>query len=179
MKLAGWASFLFLFALWGPMAAGAQTDSFPRYPSGQELQRQEDEKVVKEMLSKQQSEREKKEHIQLLKRAETAQELSDELLKAGNNDGRLSSEEEKILGELEKVVRKIRDDLGGDDDGEAAEQLAEFRNEGQAGVVKALRKSMAQLVSEVKKTTRFSISAAAIQSSNSVLRLVKFLRLRD
>jgi hypothetical protein len=33
-------------------------------------------------------------------------------------------------------------------------------------------------VDELKKTTRFSISAIAIQSSNTVLKLVRFLRLR-
>lgn len=154
-------------------SAHAQTDPFNR-----DQQRREDEKIVKDMLAKQQSEREKKEHEELLRRADTALELADELNEAFQRASVLSAADAKKLAELEKVVKKIRDDLGGDDD-EEGEKEAENRPRDVKSAFIALRKSTLQLVDEVKKTTRFSISAAAIQSSNTVLRLVRFLRFRN
>ena len=157
----------------GAVSGFGQADPFNRDP-----RREEDAKIVKDMLSKQQSEREKKEHEELLKRAETALEISDDLEKALEEGEQLTSAEEKKLVELEKVVKKIRDDLGGDDD-EEAEKAVESGPRDIRDAFNALRKSTLQLVEEVKKTTRFSISAAAIQSSNTVLRLVRLLRFRN
>ena len=157
----------------GPRSASAQADPFNRDPR---RERDEDAKIIKDMLAKQQSEREKKEHEELLKRAEDALEISDQLEKALQDGGQLDSAEEKKLAELEKVVKKIRDELGGDDDEEADKEAAATGPKDLKDVFVALRKSTIQLVDEVKKTTRFSISAAAIQSSNTVLRLVRLLR---
>ena len=164
-------SVLFSVLIVGVVVGFGQADPFNRDP-----RREEEAKIIKDMLSKQQSEREKKEHGELLERADTALELSDELEKALQDGRRLTSAEEKKLVELEKVVKKIRDDLGGDDD-EEAEKEGGPRDVKDAFI--ALRKSTLELVDEVKKTTRFSISAAAIQSSNTVLRLVRFLRFRN
>ena len=157
----------------GAASGFGQTDPFNRDP-----RREEDAKIVKDMLAKQQSEREKKEHEELLKRAETALEISDDLEKALEDGKPLTAPEEKKLAELEKVVKKIRDDLGGDDDEEAEKGTGSGPRDIK-DVFSALRKSTLQLVDEVKKTTRFSISAAAIQSSNTVLRLVRLLRFRN
>ena len=101
--------------------------------------REEEAKIVKDMLSKQQSEREKKEHQELLARAETALDISNELEEAFERDQRLTSAEEKKLVELEKVVKKIRDDLGGDDDEEAEKESA--RPKDVKDMFLALRKS--------------------------------------
>ena len=43
---------------------------------------------------------------------------------------------------------------------------------------KYLQSTTTKLVDELKKTTRFSISVVAIQTSNNVLKLVRFLRLK-
>jgi hypothetical protein len=157
----------------GSQPTFGQADPFNRDP-----RREEEAKIVKDMLAKQQSEREKKDHEELLNRAESALEISEELEKALQDGGHLNSPEEKKLVELEKIVKKIRDDLGGDDD-EEAEKEARSSLKDRNDVFVALRKSTIQLVDEVKKTTRFSISAAAIQSSNTVLRLVRLLRFRS
>lgn len=154
-------------------AVSAQMDPFNR-----ERQREEDAKIVKEMLAKQQSEREKKEHEELLKRADSALELSDALEKAFEQGHQLSADD-KRLAELEKVVKKIRDDLGGDDDEEDEAKAAEERPRDVKDAFMALRRSTLKLVDEVKKTTRYSISVAAIRSSNNVLKLVRFLRFRN
>ena len=167
---------LFAVLAAGSVSAQGQMDPFNRDPR---REREEEAKVIKDMLAKQQSERDKKEHEELLKRAEDALEISDQLDKALQDGGQLDSAEEKKLVELEKVVKKIRDDLGGDDDEEAEKEAGAFGPKDLRDVFVALRKSTLQLVDEVKKTTRFSISAAAIQSSNTVLRLVRLLRFRS
>ena len=162
--------FLVLIAAAAGTAVSAQRDPFNR-----DREREEEEKIVKEMLAKQQSEREKKEHEELLKRADTALELSDELEKAFEEGQQLPADD-KRLAELEKVVKKMRDDMGGDDDKQDDENAAEERPRDVKQAFLALRKSTLQLVDEVKKTTRYSISVAAIRSSNNVLKLVRFLR---
>lgn len=155
----------------GASGAYAQVDPFNR-----DRQREEDAKIVKDMLAKQQSAREKKEHEELLKRADTALEISNDLEKAFEESSSLSESDEKKLVELERVVKKIRDDLGGDDDVEEELELAESRPKDVRDAFESLRKTTVGLVDEVRKTTRYSVSAAAIQSSNAVLRLVRFLR---
>ncbi len=162
--------FLVFIAAAAGTAVSAQRDPFDR-----DRQREEEEKIVKEMLAKQQSEREKKEHEELLKRADTALELSDELEKAFE-EGHQVAGDDKRLAELEKVVKKIRDDMGGDDDKEDNEEAVKDRPRDVKDAFLALRKSTLQLVDEVKRTTRYSISVAAIRSSNNVLKLVRFLR---
>ena len=85
----------------GTISGYAQIDPFNRDAA----RREEDAKIVKDMLAKQQSERDKKEHEALLKRAENALEISDELEKALEETQRLTPAEEKKLVELEKVVK--------------------------------------------------------------------------
>ena len=154
-------------------AAAAQVDPFNR-----ERQREEDGKIVKEMLAKAQSEREKKEYEALLEKANTALELSEELEKAFELEQKLSADD-KRLAELEKVVKKIRDDLGGDDDEEDDPDADNTGPRDVKDAFLALHRSTLKMVDEVRKTTRFSISVAAIRSSNNVLKLVRFLRFKN
>lgn len=135
-------------------------------------------KGVAEMLAKLRLERERKDYEEMLKRGDEALLLSQQLDTAFEQNKAISSKDRQKLDALEKAVIKIRSELGGDDDGEnsdaeKAENPSDLRE-----AFKYLKTSTAKLVDALKKTTRFSISAAAIQSSNSVLKLVRFLRLR-
>lgn len=140
----------------------------------------EDSKQVRDMLAKQQAERDKKEHEELLKRAETALALSEELDSAFEENPVVTPNDVKKLAELEKVVKKIRGELGGDDD----QSVEESDDDDEKPVdlksaFRVLRSTTVKLVDEIRKTTRFSISAVAIQSSNAVIRVIKFLRLKQ
>lgn len=131
---------------------------------------------LKENLAKVCIEARKKEYSEMLKRGEEALKLSDELEKAFASSNSLSADDRKKLERLEKIVKKIRSDLGGDDDGM---QVETDENDSPLSMSKAfdvLKKNTVKLVEELKKTTRYSISAAAIQSSNLLLKVVKFLR---
>lgn len=140
---------------------------------------------LKEMLAKQRLEREKKEHEEMLERGDEALRLAKQLENSFEQSNAISQQDKNRLESLEKVVTKIRKELGGDDDElddrdspgymqPADEPKPSSLQEG----FKYLQSMTIKLVDELKKTTRFSISAAAIQSSNTVLKLVRFLRLR-
>lgn len=157
--------------------AAAQSNPYDRDPFDPKRGREEDVKIVKEMLSKQQSEHEKKEYEELLKRADAVLEISDELDTVQKSGLPLSNDDKKKLVDLEKIVRKIRGDLGGDDDeGEDQDEVSDLQPRDQKDGLTALRHHTLELVEEVRKTTRYSTSATAIQSSNSVLRILRFLR---
>ena len=75
------------------------------------------------------------------------------------------------LKEVQKLVKKVRSELrasGDDDEKDLPEDVVE--------ALQLLHKSASDLMSEIKKTTRHSVSLVAIKSSNTVMKIVKFLR---
>ncbi len=137
----------------------------------------------KEMLAKQRAEREKKDHEEMLERGEEALRIAKQLDTAFQLNKGFSSQDRARLESLEKVVTKIRKELGGDDDQQDDEASTMKRaDEPKPSTIEEafryLQSTTVKLVDELKKTTRFSISVIAIQSSNNVLKLIKFLRLR-
>ena len=134
-----------------------------------------------EMLAKQRAARDKKNHEEMLERGEEALRLANQLEASFNQNKNLSNQDKAKLQSLERVVTKIREDLGGDDDDEKEAENAASEESKPSNVEEAFRylqSTTIKLVDELKRTTRFSISAIAIQSSNTVLKIVKFLRLR-
>lgn len=131
---------------------------------------------IKETLAKQRIKNEEKEYQELLQRGEEAAKLSEELNKSLENTQNLASEDIKKLERLEKLVKKIREELGAKDDGIDNEEM---QNEKPPTLFKALnhiKEGTANLLSEIKKAGRHSISVIAIESSNSLLKLVRFIR---
>ena len=139
---------------------------------------------LKAMLAKQRAERDKKDHREMLERGERALQLANQLEASFTETKSLSVEDRARLESLEQMVKKIRKELGADDDddedsGERVSSVDESRPSTVEEAFKYLQTTTIKLVDELKKTTRFTISAIAIQSSTNVLRLVKFLRLRN
>jgi hypothetical protein len=134
---------------------------------------------VGEMVVKQQITRRRKEHEELLKRADEALKLSEELEDSLSENETLDSADVTKLESLEKIVGKIRKDLGGDDKEQAFDGRSSKENSARQSIASAfafLRESTKSLVDELRKTSRFSVSAVAIQTSNSVIRFARFLR---
>lgn len=172
---------IILFAL-SAFAVSAQTASNDPWPFPDRKKAADDEsQMVKEMLAKQQSAREKKEYETLVERGEAALKLSNELEASFEKKEQLSETERKKLEEFEKLVSKIRNDLGGDDDGgiEAEEGKEKDSPKDVREGFLYLKRSTEQLVSEIKRSTRFSVSVLAIESSNTLIRLARFLRLKN
>ncbi len=88
---------------------------------------------------------------------------------------RISTDDQKKIDRLEKLAKKIRRELGANDsdDTEDDEKPSSMRE-----AFKTLQASTGKLVDELKKTTRYSISVVAVQSSNAFLKVIKFIRFR-
>lgn len=153
------------------LAAHAQIESSNQNPNSN--QKEEVPKGIQETLAKQRIEREKKDFADLLQRGEEALKITNELEESFVKNNNFSSEDQKKLDRLEKVVKKIRNELGSDDAEEVEEKPLSILN-----ALKNLQSNTIKLVDELKKTTRYSISVVAVESSNALLNLVKFLRFR-
>lgn len=152
--------------------AAAQTDAATR---GGVPPKEDYSTGIQESLARQRIEREKKDFAELLARGEETVKISGELEKSFEQNNQLSAEDRKKLDRLEKLVKKIRAEIGGsDDDDETAELDNKPLSVGSA--LKSLQNNTSKLVGELKKTTRYSVSVVAVESSNLLLRVVRFLR---
>lgn len=169
--------FSLIFAMFFAMSAFSQSDAST--PNGRQQQKEDLPKNIRETLAKQRIERAKKDYDELLKRSEEAVKLSEELEKSFADSNQLSSEDIKKLEKLEKLVKKIRGELGGDDDDEQANLADKNKKEEPSTMINAfqtLQTNAVRLFDEIKKSTRYSVSVIAIQTSNALLKLVKFIR---
>jgi hypothetical protein len=138
---------------------------------------------VTEMVEKQRILRQKKEYGEMLRRGDAALKLAEQLEESFNEGAGFSPQDLQNLEALEKVVGKIRNELGGDDDDDkdVLKDSSGPENNARRDVLSAfkfLRDSTVRLVDELKKSSRFSISVAAVESSNAVIRIARFLRLK-
>jgi hypothetical protein len=137
-------------------------------------------KSMKEMLVKKKIEQDKKDHDELLKRGDEALEISAQLEESFSQHNQLTTLDKERLDNLAGLLKKIRRDIGAEDDepDDPATQADEKDSKPSTleGAFKVLQTTTVKLVDELKKTTRFTISAVAIQSSNTLLRIVRFLR---
>ncbi|MBK6751386.1 MAG: hypothetical protein KA956_05870 [Pyrinomonadaceae bacterium] len=176
--------FLLTIAVGGALAQNADntTSLFP-----QRDPREDQPKSIKEQLDKLRIEQEKKDHQAMLVRGDEALKISEELDTKVSTNAQLDTKDRQKLESLEKILKKIRNELGGDDDGGSALDPAADQSESDevkpnerpkdvVDGIKSLRSTTIKLVDELKKTTRFTISATAIQTTNAVLRITRILK---
>lgn len=142
----------------------------PNNPNKEELPQ-----GIKETLAKQRIARDTKDYEEMLERGEEALKLSESLEKSFAANNALSADDRKKIERLEKLVKRIRQDLGGDDDKETAVD-EEKTPLSMGNAFKVLQENTVKLVAELKKSTRYTISAVAIQSTNLLLKIVQFVR---
>lgn len=128
---------------------------------------------IKESLAKQKIKQNKEDYDEMIERGEEALQLSEQLASSYDENKKLSKSDYQKLDRLEKLLKKIRKELGGGDDDEVE---AEDKPANLGDAIKNLRDNTVNLFDALQKTTRYSISAVAIQSSNAVLNIVKFMR---
>jgi hypothetical protein len=175
------SAFEFLFAavlllLLAGIGAFGQ-DAAQRTPGDRTDQQDDQPRTVRETMVKMRIDEEKKEYNEMLDRSKQAQKLSEELERDFAAKNELTKDDYDRLANLEKLVKKIRgtlgaegSDLGDSDDDEDAIP------KNPADAMKALGSFTSKLVDELSKTSRFSVSVAAIQSTNAVLKVCRFLR---
>jgi hypothetical protein len=132
-------------------------------------------KAFNEMVAKRRLEQERKVYEEMLGRGDAALALAEELERSFSKSEALSASDKKKLAELEKLVTKIRKDLGGGDGETPADEPAPATLRHALTFIKT---STENLVEELQRSTRFSISVAAIETSNALIRVMKLLRLK-
>jgi hypothetical protein len=131
---------------------------------------------IKETLEKLRINRDKKDYDEMLSRSEEAMKLTADIERSFDSAGRLTPADQAKIANVEKLVKKIRNELGGDDDLDEKEQRTQTASMAPRDALKFLRESSASLFEQLKKQTRFSISASAIQCTNAILRLARALK---
>lgn len=167
-------SVVFLFLLAFCVCADAQVSDASSSGSSNPINKMDLPDGIKESLAKKRIENEEKEYQELIEKGEEAAQLSAELNQSLETNRKLSSEDLKKLDRLEKLVKKIRSDLGAKDEDESENSKTMKTSLLNAG--KSLQETTDDLLSEIKKIGRYTISVVAIESSNSLLKLVKILR---
>lgn len=136
-------------------------------------------KAVLENLKKMEADRSKKDYDEMLKNGEEAIKLSEEIELSFEKNSQLSAADFSKLERMEKLLKKIRGEMGGGgDDGDDEDKKDGKESLSIKNAVTSLKSSVVNLYDELKKTSRFSISVTAVQSSNSLLNIVRFLRIR-
>ena len=168
----------FLFSLILIFSVTAFSQSDISSPDGRSNPKEDLPTNLKENLAKQRIDRDKKDYQELLIRSQEAVKISDELEKSFTDSSRITADDEKKLDRLEKLIKKIRTELGAenDDDLNDEEFVKVDKSAGLVNAFKILQTSSAQLFDEIKKSTRYSVSVVAVQTSNALLKLVKFIR---
>ena len=131
--------------------------------------------IYEEELVKMQIDQNKNEFNNLVARAGTLAKLSNQIKLSFEKHKTLTNEDGKKLKEAQKLLKKIRRELNAKNDDKTAQNK---QPKSLSHAITSLHKTTSNLLTEMKKVTRHSISVAAIQSSNTILRLVKFLRLK-
>jgi hypothetical protein len=126
---------------------------------------------LRETMAKWKLKEEKKDFEELLKRGNEAEKLAEELSKNFQVTQKFTPEDAQKLERLEKLVKKIRTEVGAEDEDEDSDKPKDV-----VDAIKMLSENAENLVKELKKTTRHSISVVLVETSNTMLKLVKFLR---
>ena len=131
-------------------------------------------KSIQETLEKMRIEKDKKDHNEMVDRGDEAAKITDQLEKSFEQNGKLSNDDLARLARVEKLAKKIREELGGNEDADDDDSIG---TPSLGDALKILRTSTFTLYDELKKTSRFTVSAAAIQSTNTVLKLARLLKI--
>lgn len=167
---------LFAIFAFGLLTAPVNAQIDASTPWGKPRQEEPLPKNVQETLKKQELKQLQKDYDEMLANGAEAVRLSEELEMSFKKNNRLNSKDVEKLGKIEKLLKKIRKELGGDSDGEEDQTEPDEKPSSIKGAISTLKDSAAGLYSELKKTSRYSISVVAIQNSNSLLNIVRYIR---
>jgi type I site-specific restriction endonuclease len=130
--------------------------------------------TMRETFAKRRIREEEEQYQELIKKSEEAVKLSEELSKSFEENKQLSAPDTKKLEQLEKLIKKIRKELGAEDE---EKDKTEDKPSSIVNALTIVKEKSANLLAELKKTSRHSLSVIAVESSNIIWNLVRFLRL--
>lgn len=129
----------------------------------------------REKLIKIRIDEDKEDFNKLISRTETVSKLSKEIHASYERNNTLTPKDWSKLKEIKKLLKKIRRKLSAKNDGK---KMLNRKPKSLADAINELRENTAFLLKEIRKTNRYSISVAVVQSSNTAWKLVKFIRLK-
>ncbi len=163
---------LILLALM-PALARAQTGVVPAEKSGQDEKRSPLlGSPEEEMLRRAEIRAAEASHKEMLERAEEAAQLGDQIRSSFEKLNALSREDMKKLERLEKLARKIRGASGGSDDKEKSQSIPDKLG----SAISRVAELSGLLKKSVQKTSRLVVSAAVIENTNELIKLIQHLR---
>ncbi len=115
---------------------------------------------------------EKKAHQEHVDRAKEARELAAELQKTYEAARSFNAADYKKLERLEKLTRRIRNDIGGSQTNADPKELPITIDE----AVNVMAKMTKDLSEEVEQTPRRVVSASIIDQANKLVALIQYLR---
>lgn len=165
-----------LFVILGALCAEAQTQTTRPAPrvdgkaSDRNSRDDEQDGFTQDMRIKMAIARAEGDHKKLLEDVEKLSSLSCEIAKGYGEHKRLSSEEIKKLGTIEKLARHVLTNSGGDEVDQKSDHLQ------MAEAIDKLNTAAANIKKEMTAETRFVVSATVIANSNEVISLARFIK---
>ena len=116
--------------------------------------------------------KEKKEYEEHVERAQEARDLAAELRKTYETARSFNAADYKKLERLEKLTRRVRNELGGSQTDADPNELPRTQDD----AVTLLADMAKELCDEVEKTPRRVVSASLIDQANKLIALIQYLR---
>lgn len=167
----------FVFAALLPAFGAAQTTADQSTSSGaSSTQRRSDSPFLgspeEELRSRAAIKHAEESHQESLERADETARLGSQLFLAFEHHQTLGREELKKLERMEKLVRKIRGQIGGSDDA----QVLEDPPRELTAAFSRLAETSEDLQKCVVKTSRHVVSTSIIERANKVIELIRYIR---
>lgn len=116
--------------------------------------------------------KEKKDYEEHVERAHEARDLAAELQKTYETARSFNAADYKKLERLEKLTRRIRNEVGGSQTDADPKELPKTHDE----AVSQLAEMANELCDEVEKTPRRIVSASIINQANKLIALIQYVR---
>ena len=116
--------------------------------------------------------KEKKDYEEHVERAKEARDLAAELSKTYEIAHSFNAADYKKLERLEKLTKRIRNEVGGSQTDAEAKDLPRTKDE----AVSLLADMAKELCDEVEKTPRRVVSASIIEQANKLIALIQYVR---
>jgi hypothetical protein len=117
---------------------------------------------------------EKKAYEDHLARAREARQLATDLQRAFESRNSFTPEDQKRLERLEKLTRRIRNEVGGSDSESKPDDLPTEVGKAVAEIAEMTR----DLAKQVEKTPRRVLSAAIVDQANKLIDVIQFVRIK-
>jgi hypothetical protein len=152
-----------------PPIKPAETRSPDKYPDDE----QEGTRLPDDMRIKMAIARAEEDHKKVLEDVEKLSDLSSEIARGYDERKRLTSDDVKKLGTIEKLAKRILTHAGGEEVDSTPDPTEHML---MAQAIDTLNTTAADIRKEMNTETRFVVSATVIAKSNEVIHLSRFIR---